>query len=106
MRLPASATSPSSLAPHALTTTARSSNWHHRLGHPSPDVLSKLSCSLVVSCTRGTHEHLCHACQLGRHVRLPFPSSSQVAHAFDLIHRDLLTSPLVSVLDISIICGS
>jgi hypothetical protein len=33
---------------------------------------------------------LCHACQLGRHVRLPFhSSSSQAAHIFDLVHCDL-----------------
>jgi hypothetical protein len=37
-------------------------------------------------------------CQLGRHIRLPFPSSSsRVVHAFDLIHYDLWTSPVTSV---------
>jgi hypothetical protein len=41
---------------------------------------------------------LCHACQLGKHIRLPFSSSSnRVAKAFDLIHLDLWTSLIVSV---------
>lgn len=41
---------------------------------------------------------MCHACQLGRHVRLPFSSSSSRAkHNFDLIHCDLWTSSVVSI---------
>jgi hypothetical protein len=40
----------------------------------------------------------CHACQLGKHIRLPFCSSSHRAeHPFDLIHLDLWTSLVVSV---------
>jgi hypothetical protein len=47
---------------------------------------------------RSPEEHLCHACQLGRHVRLPFSSSSSHAtHAFDLVHCDLWTSPITSM---------
>jgi hypothetical protein len=42
--------------------------------------------------------HVCHACQVGRHVRLPFSmSNSRALHHFDLIHCDLWTSPVVSV---------
>ena len=41
---------------------------------------------------------LCHACQLGRHTRLPFhASSSRATRNFQLIHCDLWTSPIVSV---------
>lgn len=36
-------------------------------------------------------------CQLGRHVRLPSPSPSQVVHNFDIIHCDLWISPVISV---------
>ena len=40
----------------------------------------------------------CHACQLGRHTRLPFQSSSSRATSiFDLVHCDLWTSPVPSV---------
>jgi hypothetical protein len=41
---------------------------------------------------------VCDACQLGRHVRLPFHASgSRSTNAFDLMHCDLWTSPAISV---------
>jgi hypothetical protein len=71
--------------------------WHHRLGHPGPDGLSSLSRSSFIHCTNNKLV-FCHACQLGKHTRLPFHSSSHRAtHPFDLIHLDLWTSPVVSV---------
>jgi hypothetical protein len=40
----------------------------------------------------------CHVCQLDKHTRLPFCSSSHCAeHPFVLIHLGLWTSPIVSV---------
>jgi hypothetical protein len=95
LRLPAPTTSTS--APHVLATAASSATWHHRLGHPGRDVMSKLSSSTSVSGCRGSLEHLCHACQLGRRVRLPFPTSSRAADIFDLIHCDVWTSPVISI---------
>jgi hypothetical protein len=98
--LPASAASPStsSSTSAALAATPSSTTWHRRLGHPGRDVLAQISRSADVSCTRTSVEHLCHACQLGRHVRLPFSSSSSHAlHAFDLIHCGLWTSPVLSM---------
>jgi hypothetical protein len=60
--------------------------------------MSKLSSSTSGSGCRGSFEHLCHACQLGRHVRLPFPiSSSRATGTFDLIHCDVWTSPVISI---------
>jgi len=51
---------------------------------------SKLASINVISCNKGPTDTLCHACQLGHHVRLPFPSSnSSASRAFDLIHCDL-----------------
>jgi hypothetical protein len=95
MRLPESIT-PSSGTVTALTAVA-SATWHHRLGHPGPNVLSSLSRSSFINCTSKKHD-LCHACQLGKHIRLPFSSSSTCAtKAFDLIHHHLWTSPIVSV---------
>jgi hypothetical protein len=59
--------------------------------------MTKLS-STLDSCNRGHSEGLCHACQLGRHTRLPFTtSSSRAAQAFDLVHCDLWTSPVLSL---------
>jgi hypothetical protein len=91
LRLPASPTSTS--APPVLAAAASSVTWHRRLAHPGRDVMSKLSSSTSVSGCRGSLEHLCHACQLGRHVRLLFPTSSaRAAGTFDLIHCDVWTS--------------
>jgi hypothetical protein len=89
-------TTPSTGALAALAAVAPTT-WHRRLGHPGPDVLSSLSRSSFIHCTRNKHE-FCHACQLGKHTRLPFHSSSHRAeHPFDLIHLDLWTSTVVSV---------
>jgi hypothetical protein len=102
MRLPESLTPSSSVVAalayvsHALTVITLTT-WHHRLGHPGPDALSSLSRSSFIQCTSKKHD-FCHACQLGKHNRLPFCSSSHRAeHHFDLIHLDLWTSPVVSV---------
>jgi hypothetical protein len=74
--------------PHALAAVAPTTE-HRRLGHPGPDALSSLSRSSFIHCTSNKHE-FCHACQLGKHTRLPFHSSShRVKHPFDLIHLDL-----------------
>jgi hypothetical protein len=73
--------------PSALVASA--STWHRCLGHPGVDVLSKLSHNSSVIFSSHTHD-LCHACQLGRHIRLPFVSSNtRVDNNFDLIYCDL-----------------
>jgi hypothetical protein len=102
MRLPESLTPSSSVVaalaaiPHALTVIAPTT-WHRRLGHPGLDALSSLSRSSFIYFTSNKHD-FCHACQLGKHTRLPFCNSSHRAkHTFDLMHIDLWTSPIVSV---------
>jgi histone deacetylase 1/2 len=41
--------------------------------------------------------HTCEACQLGKHVRLLFSSSSSVSHVpFQIVHADVWTSPVNS----------
>jgi hypothetical protein len=100
LRLP-HATSSSSSSPATaavFAATMSSTTWHRRLGHPGRDALMHLTRSTTIPCTRSHDEHLCHACQLGRHVCLPFSSSSSHAtHAFDLVHCDLWTSPITSM---------
>jgi hypothetical protein len=96
MRLPSCST-PSSSVAAPTTLVASASTWHCRLGHPSVDTMSKLSNASSVVCSKRTHD-LCHACQLGRHTRIPFISStSHLDNNFDLIHCDLWTSPIVSI---------
>ncbi|GJV58863.1 ribonuclease H-like domain-containing protein [Tanacetum coccineum] len=64
--------------------------WNRRLGHPSEDVLRRLESSRFISCNKTKLSALCHACQLGKHTRLPFYSyESNVASVFDIIHSDL-----------------
>jgi hypothetical protein len=94
LRIPTSTIPPSYSA--AFATTPSSSTWHRRLGHPGRDVLAKLNHSAYLPCTRASGEHLCHASQLGHHVRLSF-SSSHATHVFDLVHCDLWTSPILSM---------
>jgi hypothetical protein len=96
MRLP-SRSAPSPCAAPAAALVASASTWHRRLGHPGVDGLSKLSSDSSVICSRRSHD-FCQACQLGRHTRMPFISSTSHAdNNFDLIHCDLWTSPVVSV---------
>jgi hypothetical protein len=38
--------------------------------------LSKLISSNIISYNKRHNDHICHACQLGRHVRLPFSMSN------------------------------
>jgi hypothetical protein len=96
MQLP-SRSAPSPCAAPTAALAASTSTWHRRLRHPSVDVLSKLSSDSSVVCSRSTHD-FCHACQLGRHTRIPFDSStSRVDNIFELIHCDMWTSPVVSI---------
>ncbi|GKA45187.1 ribonuclease H-like domain-containing protein [Tanacetum coccineum] len=82
-------TKPSSL-PSALMSLSPST-WHQRLGHPGNDVLRSLS-----SCNKEKSPHVCHACQLGKHVKLPFSSSTSiVSSCFEIIHSDIWTTPIV-----------
>ncbi|GKB73017.1 ribonuclease H-like domain-containing protein [Tanacetum coccineum] len=64
--------------------------WHQRLGHPGGDVLHRLVSNNVISCNKEKPPVLCHACQLGKHMRLPFVSSrTAVTSCFDIIHSDV-----------------
>jgi hypothetical protein len=88
-------------APRILDAIA-TSTWHRHLGHPGPDALSSLSRLSFISCTSTTHD-FCHACQLDKHTRLPFSSSSSCAEFFfDLMHLDLWTSLVVVCLVLNI----
>ncbi|GJY71307.1 ribonuclease H-like domain-containing protein, partial [Tanacetum coccineum] len=87
---------PSTTSTFALITLSPTT-WHRRLGHPSDDVLRRLESSHFISCNKSKLSALCHACQLGKHTKLPFYSSvSHVASVFDIVHSDLWTSPISS----------
>ncbi|GKB16169.1 ribonuclease H-like domain-containing protein [Tanacetum coccineum] len=82
--------------PHAFLVSQHT--WHQRLGHPGGEVLRRLVSSNFISYNKEKPLVLCHACQLGKHVRLPFVSSSTViSSCFDIIHSDVWTSPIPSL---------
>ncbi|GJR96160.1 ribonuclease H-like domain-containing protein [Tanacetum coccineum] len=71
--------------------------WHQRLGHPRNEVLRSLLSINSILYNKVKSPQLCHACQLGKHARLPFSVSNIVVNfAFDIVHSDLWTSPLPS----------
>ncbi|GKC78898.1 ribonuclease H-like domain-containing protein [Tanacetum coccineum] len=89
-------TTPSPI-PHAFLVSQHT--WHQRLGHPGSDVLRRLVSNNVISCNKEKPPVLCHACQLSKHVRLPFVSSNTiVSSCFDIVHSDVWTSPIPSLL--------
>lgn len=52
----------------------------------------------LIPCKSNKNLSLCHACQLGKHTRLPFwLSDSTSTFPFQLIHSDVWTSPITSV---------
>jgi hypothetical protein len=84
-------------ATHSFVASSTPSLWHRRLGHPGHETLSKLT-SAIRMCNKDASSTLCHVCQLSRHVRLPFrTSTSRAVNNFDLIHCDLWMSPILSV---------
>ncbi|PWA35905.1 ribonuclease H-like domain-containing protein [Artemisia annua] len=90
---PVTAPSP---VPQALLVSQHT--WHQRLGHPRNEVLRRLVSHNFISCNKEKPPVLCHACQLGKHVRLPFSSSTTIVNAcFDIIHSDVWTSPVPSL---------
>jgi hypothetical protein len=78
---------------YTLTVVAAPmSLWHRHLGHPDPSTFS------AIICNKPQDVPVYHACQLGRHTRLPFHwSSSRATQYFDLIHCDLWSSHIISL---------
>ncbi|GKD72485.1 ribonuclease H-like domain-containing protein [Tanacetum coccineum] len=75
--------------PHALLSV-NPTTWHRRLGHPREEVLLSLVSRQFITCTNEKSPHICHACQLGKHVRLLFSSSnSVVTRSFEIVQSDI-----------------
>jgi transposase InsO family protein len=80
-----------------ISSAAPAPIWHARLGHPGPTVLNKLQSSSSIVCNKSTHS-MCHTCQLGKHVWLPFsPLVSSSQCPFELLHCDVWTLPITSI---------
>ncbi|GJT50557.1 ribonuclease H-like domain-containing protein [Tanacetum coccineum] len=90
-----------SLTPHALLSVSPTT-WHQHLRHPREEVIRSLVPRQFISCNRDKSPHVCHACQLGKHVRLLFSSSdSIVSCSFEIVHYDIWTSPIPYGVDCS-----
>ena len=86
-----------SLSPPVSLAVISSQLWHHRLGHPGDHVSSFLRKNNFISCNKETSSSLCSSCEIAKHKRLPFHLSHSVTYsAFDIIHSDLWTSPVLS----------
>ncbi|GJT35660.1 ribonuclease H-like domain-containing protein [Tanacetum coccineum] len=87
---------PSSQTPIVLLSFS-STTWHRRPGHLGDDVLRRLESRNLISCRKSKLSALCHACQLGKHAKLPFYNfESSVDSVFEIIHSDIWTSPIPS----------
>jgi hypothetical protein len=90
-----------SRALHAATTSI--DLWHQRLGHPGKDCLLQALRSFNFNCNK-TAPHTCHACQLGKHTRLPFSDSSSFSFfPFQLLHAGRLLCLVIQAINI-ILC--
>lgn len=86
-------------SPHVLATSSLDGSvWHRRFGHPSSSVLAKLLSFLSFSLPKSDLTSLCQACQLGKHIRLPFSNSNTIVYEpFEIVHSDIWTSPVSSI---------
>ncbi|GJT02373.1 ribonuclease H-like domain-containing protein [Tanacetum coccineum] len=88
-------TSPSP-TPYALLSVSPST-WYQRLENPGEDELRSLKSRQYISYNKEKSSHLCHACQLGKHVRLLFTSLNLIiTRSFEIVHSDIWTSPIAS----------
>nr|GEV66514.1 ribonuclease H-like domain-containing protein [Tanacetum cinerariifolium] len=85
-----------SLIPSAFLVSQQT--WHQRIGHPGSEVLRRLVSNNIISCNKEKPHVLCHACKLGKHVRLPFVSfGTIISSCFEIVHSDVWTSPIPSL---------
>lgn len=81
-----------------LSHNQNHSVWHQRLGHPGDTILQSLASKGFISYHKDKTSTLCHACQLGKQIKLPFyRSESIVKSPFGIVHSDIWTSPIPSV---------
>nr|GFA85251.1 hybrid signal transduction histidine kinase M [Tanacetum cinerariifolium] len=64
-----------STPPVAFVSTS-ASTWHQHLSNPGDKVLLSLTLRHFISCNKEKTTYVLHACQLGKHVKLPFHSST------------------------------
>nr|GEZ67585.1 ribonuclease H-like domain-containing protein [Tanacetum cinerariifolium] len=81
-----------SLVPHVFLTSQHT--WHQRLRHLGSEVLRYVVSRNFISCNKEKPPVLCHACQLGKHVRLPFTLLQQLISS---LHQEFSMTDLSSL---------
>lgn len=82
----------------AAVTNESSPTWHRRLIHTNNVTLNSLISSGFIFCNKDNLLSCCNACQLGKHIKLPFQKSfTQTNKPFELVHSDVWTSPIPSI---------
>lgn len=76
-----------------------SATWHHRLGHPSNNIVNLMLKRANIECLSQSPNDVCVSCIEGKFSKLPFSSRMHTSGiAFHTIHRDLWgPSPYKSV---------
>nr|GEW70358.1 ribonuclease H-like domain-containing protein [Tanacetum cinerariifolium] len=101
--------------PYAFhTMTSQDPVWNmdtgassHLVDTTGDDVLRRLESRNLISCRKSKLSTVCHACQLGKHAKLPFyTSESSVDSVFEIIHSDIWTSPIPSESELNIMLYS
>ena len=81
-----------------FVTSESPSIWHRRLAHTNNHTLNSLISSGLLSCNKDKFLPCCNACQIGKHIKLPFHKSlTQSNKPFEIIHSDVWTSPVHSL---------
>ena|SRR5436189_6362956 len=74
----------------AISLSATSELWHHRLGHLSDARLRTLSTSGVLGNISSISSNKCETCRFAKQIATSFSSSDHVSNAcFDLVHFDV-----------------
>lgn len=90
-------TNPTPASAFSFSMSTSSPIWHSRLGHPGNHVMDCLTFNKNLSCNKIDKSFVCNSCQIAKHKRLPFhTSTSNSIKPFDLVHADLWTSPIPS----------
>jgi transposase InsO family protein len=73
--------------------------WHHRLGHPSSDIVTRIiKDNKLPTSSFDLNKTICSSCQLGKGKKQPFHASNRITTSpLHLIHTDLWTSPIASI---------
>lgn len=67
-----------------------SSTWHHRLVHPSNNIVSLMLNKAHVQCTKISTPTTCQSCLQGKLCKFPFQQSvNKYVHPFKIVHSNL-----------------